>query len=72
MKEFNEVVKMKIIPATFVLRCSLCGHELTGFDQHLSIIQMNEHIVSKHSREVNSLGKEELYSRKQHIALERF
>ena len=72
MREFNEVVKLQVIPTTFVLRCSLCGHEVTNFDRHLGLIEMNEHIVSKHAQEVNSLGKEDLYSRKQEIALDKF
>ncbi|MBI2869126.1 MAG: hypothetical protein HYX96_04795 [Chloroflexi bacterium] len=72
MKEFTEVVKLKVIPTTFVLRCSLCGHEVTNFDRHLGLIKMNEHIVSMHGGEVNSLGKEALYSRKQEIDLDKF
>jgi len=33
---------------------------------------MNEHIVSNHSTEVNSLGREDLYSRKMEIELDSF
>jgi len=58
IKEFNEVVKLKIIPTTFVFRCTLCGLEMTNYDRHLGLIKMNEHIVSNHSTEVNSLGRE--------------
>jgi hypothetical protein len=72
MKEFKEVVKMKIIPTTFVLRCTLCGFEITGYDRHLGLIKMNEHLVSKHSKEVNPLGREDLYSRKPEIMLDKF
>ena len=72
IKEFNEVVKLKIIPTTFVFRCTLCGFEMTNYDRHLGLIKMNEHIVSNHSTEVNSLGREDLYSRKMVIRLESF
>jgi hypothetical protein len=72
MKEFKEVVKLKIIPATFVFRCTLCGFEITNYDRHFGLIRMNEHIISKHAAEVNSLGKEDLYSRKPEIVLEKF
>jgi len=72
MKEFNEVVKFKIIPTIFMYRCTLCGAEITNSDRHFGLIQMNEHIVSKHSKEVNSLGREDLYSRKTEIVLEKF
>ncbi len=72
IKEFNEVVKLKIIPTTFVFRCTLCGFEMTNYDRHLGLIKMNEHIVSNHSTEVNSLGREDLYSRKMEIRLESF
>ena len=72
MKDFKEVVKLKIIPTTFVFRCTLCGFEITDYDRHLGLIKMNEHIISNHSREVNSLGKEDLYSRKLEIVLDRF
>ena len=72
MKEFKEVVKLKIIPATFVFRCTLCGFEATNYDRHLGLIEMNQHIISNHSTEVNSLGREDLYSRKPEIVLERF
>jgi hypothetical protein len=72
MKDFKEVVKLKIIPTTFVLRCTLCGFEITEYDRHLGLINMNKHMISKHSTEVNSLGKEDLYSRKNEIVLDRF
>jgi len=72
IKEFKEVVKLKIIPTTFVFRCTLCGFEMTEYDRHLGLIKMNEHIVSNHSKEVNSLGKEDLYSRKMEIVLDKF
>ncbi len=72
IKEFNEVVKLKIIPTTFVFRCTLCGFEMTNYDRHFGLIKMNEHIVSNHSTEVNSLGREDLYSRKMEIRLESF
>jgi len=72
MKEFNEVIKLKIIPTTFVLRCTLCGFETTDYDQHFGLIKMNEHMISKHHTEVNFLGKEDLYSRKTNIILDNF
>ena len=72
MKDFQEVIKMKIVPATFVFRCTLCGFELTDYDRHLGLIEMNNHIISKHSTEVNSLGREDLYSRKLEIVLDGF
>lgn len=72
IKEFKDVVKFKIIPTTFVFRCTLCGFEITNYDRHFGLIKMNEHIISKHSNEVNSLSKEELYSRKPEIVLDRF
>ena len=72
IKEFKDVVKLKIIPTTFVFRCTLCGFEITNYDRHLGLIKMNEHILANHSHEVNSLGKEDLYSRKPEIVLDRF
>jgi hypothetical protein len=72
IKEFNEVVKLKIIPTTFVFRCTLCGFEMTNYDRHFGLIKMNEHIVSDHSTEVNFLGREDLYSRKMEIELDSF
>jgi len=72
IKEFKDVVKLRIIPATFVFRCSLCGFEISNYDRHLGLIKMNEHIISSHSTEVNSLGKEDLYSRKPEIVLGSF
>jgi hypothetical protein len=71
-KEFKDVVKFKIIPTTFVFRCTLCGFEITNYDRHFGLIKMNEHIISKHSSEVNSLSKEDLYSRKLEIVLDKF
>jgi hypothetical protein len=71
-KEFKDVVKLKIIPATFVFRCTLCGFEISNYDRHLGLIKMNEHISSNHSTEVNSLGKEDLYSRKPEIILDSY
>ena len=64
VKEFQDVVQLKVVPTTFVFRCTLCGFEVTNYDRHLGLIKMNEHIASKHSDEVNSLGREDLYSRK--------
>ena len=72
IKEFNEVVKLNIIPTTFVFRCTLCGFEMTNYDRHFGLIKMNEHIVSNHSTEVNLLGREDLYSRKMEIELDSF
>jgi hypothetical protein len=70
MKNFREVIKLKIIPTTFVFRCSLCGFEVINYDRHFGLIQMNEHIIEKHPDEVHSLDKEELYSRRPDITLE--
>ncbi len=72
MKEFVEVVKFKIIPTTFVFHCSLCGFEISDYDRHFGLIKMNEHVISKHSQEVQSLDKEDLYSRKPTIVLDSF
>jgi len=72
IKEFKEVVKLNIIPATFYFRCTLCGFETTNYDRHLGLIDMNKHIISNHSREVNSLSREDLYSRKTEIKLDSF
>jgi len=72
MQEFKDVVKLKIIPTTFVLHCSICGFEVTSYDRLLGLIKMNEHIISDHSKEVSFLGKEDLYSRKSEIVLDRF
>ena len=72
MKEFKEVVKLKIIPTTFVFRCTLCDIEISSPDRHFGLIKMNEHIVSSHSKEVNSLGREDLYSRKMEMVLDKF
>ena len=71
-KEFKDVIKCKIVPATFVFRCSLCGFEITNYDRHFGLIRMNEHIILKHAAEVNSLSKEDLYSRKPEIVLGKF
>jgi hypothetical protein len=72
LKDFKEVVKLKMIPTTFVFRCTLCGLEITNYDRHFGLIKMNQHIISNHSKEVNSLGKEDLYSRKPEIVLDKF
>ena len=72
IKEFKEVIQFKIIPTTFAFRCTLCGFEITSYDRHLGLIDMNKHITSNHSNEVNSLSKEELYSRKTEIKLDTF
>jgi hypothetical protein len=72
MKDFKEVVKMKMIPTTFAFRCILCGFEIIDSDRHFGIIKMNEHMISNHSNEVNSLDKENLYSRKTEIVLDKF
>jgi hypothetical protein len=72
MKELKDVVKFKMIPTTFVFRCTLCGFEITNYDRHFGLIKINEHIVSNHSTEVYSLGKEDLYSRKPEIVLDEF
>ena len=72
VKDFKEVVKLKIIPTTFVFRCTLCSFEMTDYDRHLGLIKMNDHIISNHSTEVNSLGRETLYSRKPEIVLDSF
>ncbi len=72
MKNFEEVVKLRKIPATFLLHCTLCNFEISDYDWHLGLIKMNDHVMSKHSAEVRSFDKEELYSRKPSITLESF
>lgn len=72
MKDFNEVVKQKIIPTTFVFRCTICGFEVTDCDRHFGIIKMNDHMIANHSGEVNFLAKEDLYSRKPNVVLDSF
>ena len=72
MADFKEVVKMKIIPTTFAFRCTLCSFEITAYDRHFGLIEMNKHIISAHSHEVDSLGREDLYSRKSEIVLDKF
>lgn len=72
IKDFKEVVKLKIVPTTFVFRCTLCGFEMTDYDRHLGLIKMNDHIISNHSTEVNSVGREALYSRKAEMVLDSF
>ena len=72
MEDFKDVVKLKIIPLTFVLHCTLCGFEITNYDRHFGLIEMNKHMITKHSTKVNSLDEEDLYSRKTEIALDRF
>ena len=72
IKEFKEVVKFKIIPTTFVFRCTLCGFEVTNYDRHIGLIDINKHMISNHSTEVNSLSREDLFSRKTEIKLDSF
>jgi hypothetical protein len=72
MKEFSEVIKSKVIPTTFVFHCSLCGFEIKDYDKHFGLIKMNEHVIFKHSTEVHSLDKEDLYSRKTEIVLDSY
>jgi hypothetical protein len=72
MKQFQDVIKTKIIPTTFVFHCTLCGFEITEFDRHFGLIKMNDHIISNHSDEVQALDKEDLYSRKPAITLDTF
>ncbi len=72
MKQFQEVIKTKIIPTTFVFHCTICGFEITEYDRHFGLIKMNDHIISQHSGEVQALDKEELYSRKPTITLDSF
>ncbi|MDZ4230423.1 MAG: hypothetical protein U1B77_01240, partial [Dehalococcoidales bacterium] len=62
MKDFKEVVKLRKIPATFLLHCTLCDFEITDYDWHLGLIKMNDHLIAKHSAEARSLNTEELYS----------
>ena len=70
MKDFREVIKLKIVPTTFEFRCTLCGFKIVNYDRHFGLIQMNEHVLEKHAEEVQSLDKEELYSRKPDITLD--
>ena len=72
MKQFQDVIKTKIIPTTFVFHCTLCGFEITEYDRHFGLIKMNEHVISVHSHEVQALDKEDLYSRKPAINLDSF
>ena len=72
MKEFREVVKSRTIPITFQLKCTLCNHEVSEFDFHFALIDMNEHIKTKHANEVKILDMEDLYSRKPEITLETY
>ena len=72
MKEFKDAVKLKIIPTTFIFKCSVCGEEITDYDRHFGLIKVNDHMVTKHINEVNSLSKEDLYSRRADISFERF
>lgn len=67
--EFKNVVKLKIIPTTFVFRCTLCGFVMSDYDRHIGIIKMNDHMHVAHSHEVNLLGTEDLYSRKADLVL---
>jgi len=72
MKSFDEVIKLKTIPTTFIFRCSLCGFEAKNYDRHFGLIEMNEHLIQKHPIDVRSLDKEDLYSRKPSVELEEF
>jgi hypothetical protein len=72
MKDFKDVVELKMIPTTFVFHCTLCGFIMTDYDRHMGLVKMNEHIVSEHSHEVNALGKEDLYSRHAELVLGKF
>ena len=72
LKDFKEVVKLRRVPATYLLRCTLCDLEISDYDWHLGLIKMNEHVMSRHSAEVRSLDTEDLYSRKPTIRLDSF
>lgn len=72
MKYFTEVVKLRKVPATFLLKCTLCNYEISDYDWHLGVIKMNDHLVTRHPKDVLPLDKEELYSRKPEIRLESF
>jgi hypothetical protein len=72
MKDFEDVVKLKRIPATFRFRCTLCDFETNEFDYHLGLIKMNEHVIADHAGDVKALDMEELYSRKPTITLDSF
>ena len=72
MKDFKEVVKLRRIPASFLFHCTLCDFEKSADDWHLGLIELNKHVISKHSAEVQSLDMEELYSRKPKIRLDSF
>ena len=72
MKDFKDVVKLKTVPTTFTFHCSLCKFEITEFDWHFGLIKMNDHIIEKHGKEVQSLDKEDLNSRRPVIHLEEF
>lgn len=72
MKDFKDVIKLKTIPITFQFKCSLCQFEIVEYDWHFGLIKMNDHIIEKHAGEVQSLDKEDLYSRRPVITLESF
>jgi hypothetical protein len=72
MKDFKDVIKLKTVPTTFHFRCSICNFEITEYDWHFGLIKMNDHIIEKHPQEVQSLDKEDLYSRRPVITLESF
>lgn len=72
MRDFKEVIKLRRIPATFLLRCSLCDFEISDYDWHLGLIKMNDHVTAEHPAEVRPLDTEELYSRKPTIRLDSF
>ena len=72
MKDFKKVVKLRRIPAKFLFHCTLCDFEWNAEDWHLGLIEMNKHVMLKHSDDVQSLDMEELYSRKPRIRLDSF
>jgi hypothetical protein len=72
MKDFQDVVKSRTIPITFQLKCTLCDYQVSEYDFHFALIDMNEHMKTKHKKEVKALDMEELYSRKPNISLESF
>jgi hypothetical protein len=72
MKNFTEVIKLKIVPTIFIFHCSLCGLEITDYDRHFGLIKMNKHLIDQHPGEILTLDKEELYSRKPAVSLESF
>jgi hypothetical protein len=71
MKDFKDVIKLKTVPTTFHFHCSLCKFEITEYDWHFGLIKMNDHVIEKHP-DVQSLDKEDLYSRRPVITLDTF